>query len=115
MDHSTPRAPVLSVVLCTRDRAEPLRSALESLCRQTLPQGAFEVVLVDDGSTDSTREVARAFEPRLPLRYSRQRRQFGKAIAEFQAIQLLLADMVTDVEGARLSDAFLAMTEESQR
>ncbi len=36
------------------------------------------------------------------LRYARERRQFGKAIAEFQAIQLLLADMATGIEAARL-------------
>jgi alkylation response protein AidB-like acyl-CoA dehydrogenase len=36
------------------------------------------------------------------LKYSQERRQFGKAIAEFQAIQLLLADMATEVESARL-------------
>ncbi len=36
------------------------------------------------------------------LRYSRERRQFGKSISEFQAIQLLLADMVTNIEAARL-------------
>jgi len=36
------------------------------------------------------------------LRYSRERRQFGKSISEFQAIQLLLADMATEIEAARL-------------
>jgi len=36
------------------------------------------------------------------LRYSRTRKQFGKPIAEFQAIQLLLADMATETEAARL-------------
>jgi len=35
------------------------------------------------------------------LRYSRQRRQFGKAISSFQAIQFMLADMATKVEAAR--------------
>ena len=34
--------------------------------------------------------------------YSRHRRQFGKAISEFQAIQLLLAEMATEIEAARL-------------
>jgi alkylation response protein AidB-like acyl-CoA dehydrogenase len=34
--------------------------------------------------------------------YARQRKQFGKAIAEFQAIQFKLADMATQVEAARL-------------
>lgn len=32
----------------------------------------------------------------------RQRRQFGQAIAEFQGVQWLLADMATDIEAARL-------------
>jgi len=34
--------------------------------------------------------------------YAKQRRQFGKAISEFQAIQFKLADMATEVEAARL-------------
>jgi butyryl-CoA dehydrogenase len=36
------------------------------------------------------------------VRYACARRQFGKAIADFQAIQLLLADMVTELEAARM-------------
>jgi acyl-CoA dehydrogenase len=36
------------------------------------------------------------------LRYSRERRQFGRAIAEFQGIQFKLADMATELEAARL-------------
>jgi alkylation response protein AidB-like acyl-CoA dehydrogenase len=36
------------------------------------------------------------------LRYSKQRKQFGKAISEFQAIQWKLADMATEIEAARL-------------
>ncbi|MPZ26855.1 MAG: acyl-CoA dehydrogenase [Micromonosporaceae bacterium] len=36
------------------------------------------------------------------LRYARQRHAFGKPIAQFQAIQLKLADMATKVQAARL-------------
>jgi hypothetical protein len=36
------------------------------------------------------------------LKYAKQRKQFGKAISEFQAIQFKLADMATQVEAARL-------------
>ena len=36
------------------------------------------------------------------LKYSKQRRQFGRPISEFQAIQHKLADMATDIEAARL-------------
>lgn len=36
------------------------------------------------------------------LRYAQERRQFGKAIAEFQGIQFLLAELGTEIEAARL-------------
>jgi alkylation response protein AidB-like acyl-CoA dehydrogenase len=36
------------------------------------------------------------------IRYAKQRKQFGKAIAEFQAIQFKIADMATQIEAARL-------------
>jgi alkylation response protein AidB-like acyl-CoA dehydrogenase len=36
------------------------------------------------------------------LRYAKERHQFGRPIAEFQAIQFKLADMATEIEAARL-------------
>lgn len=39
---------------------------------------------------------------RHSIKYAKQRKQFGKSLAEFQAIQFKLADMATDVEAARL-------------
>jgi len=36
------------------------------------------------------------------VRYSKERHQFGRAIADFQAIQFKLADMATQIEAARL-------------
>ena len=38
----------------------------------------------------------------LALAYARERKAFGQPIAEFQAIQLKLADMATEVQAARL-------------
>lgn len=36
------------------------------------------------------------------VKYSRERKQFGKAIAEFQAVQFTLAEMATQIEAARM-------------
>ncbi len=36
------------------------------------------------------------------IEYSKQRKQFGKVICEFQAIQWMLADMATEIDAARL-------------
>jgi short-chain 2-methylacyl-CoA dehydrogenase len=37
----------------------------------------------------------------LALKYAREREQFGKPIAEFQAVQFKLADMATEIEAGR--------------
>jgi butyryl-CoA dehydrogenase/short/branched chain acyl-CoA dehydrogenase len=38
----------------------------------------------------------------LAVKYSKERKQFGKAIAEFQAVQFGLAEMATQIEAARV-------------
>jgi GT2 family glycosyltransferase len=55
-----------SVILCTFNQAGLLRRALHSLANQTSPGDAFEVVVVDDGSTDGTAAVCREVAPVLP-------------------------------------------------
>lgn len=52
-----PRDPLVSVLLPVRDGARWLEEALDSLERQTFED--FEVVAVDDGSTDATGEILR--------------------------------------------------------
>jgi glycosyltransferase involved in cell wall biosynthesis len=60
--------PAASVVVPTRNRAPVLRACLASLARQTLPAERFEVVVVDNGSSDDTAAVARSFAGTLDLR-----------------------------------------------
>jgi glycosyltransferase involved in cell wall biosynthesis len=62
----------VSVVLCTLDRADYLRRALQSLAEQTLARDRFEVVVVDNGSTDDTPAVAQSFADVLALRFVRE-------------------------------------------
>ncbi|SDW62275.1 Methyltransferase domain-containing protein [Thiocapsa roseopersicina] len=64
--------PLISAVICTYNRAPLLRQALGALCAQTIGLDRFEVIVVDDGSTDDTREVAERFSGVLHLRYAYQ-------------------------------------------
>jgi glycosyltransferase involved in cell wall biosynthesis len=57
------------VIVPTYNRSALLRRTLETLARQRLPAGEFEVIVADDGSCDDTAEVARSFSGRLRLRY----------------------------------------------
>ena len=59
----------LSVILCTYNRSSLLQMSLASLVDQTLDKDSFEVIVIDDGSSDTTREVVNSFAGRLPLRY----------------------------------------------
>lgn len=53
--------PKVSVVVCTHNRADRLARCLTSLVHQSLPASDFEVVVVDDGSTDATAATCEPF------------------------------------------------------
>lgn len=60
----------VSVIIRTYNRAHLLKRALHSLARQTLSNEQFEVVVVDDGSKDSTRDLCDTMRRKRPnLRY----------------------------------------------
>jgi glycosyltransferase involved in cell wall biosynthesis len=56
----------LSVIIPTRNRAPLLRRALDSLLVQTYPADLFEVVIVDNGSSDQTASVCALFSKESP-------------------------------------------------
>lgn len=51
----------LSVVIPTKNRAELLKKALLSIVAQSLPQNQFELIIIDNGSTDHTQEIIKEF------------------------------------------------------
>ena len=48
-----------SIIICTYNRAPLLQRTLLSLSRQTLEAEQFEIIVVDDGSTDNTAEICK--------------------------------------------------------
>ena len=52
----------ISAIVCTYSNASLLRRTLDSLIKQTLPPQEYEIIVVDNNSTDNTREVVRDFE-----------------------------------------------------
>lgn len=60
---------LISMIMCTRNRANQLARVLESAAAMRVPQGVdWEFLLVDNGSTDHTAQVAQSFSDRLPIR-----------------------------------------------
>lgn len=58
--------PRFSVVIATYNRGPILEKCLRALQGQTLPASAFEIVVVDDGSTDGTGELVQRLQAEQP-------------------------------------------------
>jgi glycosyltransferase involved in cell wall biosynthesis len=54
-----PELPFVSVIIPVRNDAERLAVCLDSLARQTYPAERFEVIVIDNGSSDDSADVAR--------------------------------------------------------
>ncbi len=61
---------------------------------QVLDGGRISIAALALGMAQGAYEAA--------VKYAKQRKQFGKSISEFQAIQFKLADMATQIEAARV-------------
>lgn len=59
--------PTFSIIIPTFNRAHTILRALKSLINQTYAPGLFEIIIVDDGSTDQTQEILQRFEVRGPV------------------------------------------------
>lgn len=84
-DISGSRELPLSVVICTYNRAGLLEMTLDSLLNQTMDRDKYEIVVIDDGSSDDTKKCVESFAGRLPLRYFYQKNS-GLAAAKNHGI-----------------------------
>ena len=85
----------ISVCICTYNRCQGLRSALESVLGQQADGVRFEVIVVDNNSTDETKQVVDGFVRRghSNLRYSFEGRQ-GLSHARNAAIAVARSPLV---------------------
>jgi len=77
------------------EEGKGFRLALESLDESRITVGA-EAVGIAQAALDAS------------VSYAKERRQFGQRIANFQAIQWMLADMATQIEAARMLTYYAA-------
>src|SRR5262245_8959829 len=80
MIHSAPTQTeyhTFSVVIMTFNRAELLAKAIDSVLKQDYPQDKYELIIVDNGSTDHTPEVVERYQnaPPVPISYYVEKRQ----------------------------------------
>ncbi len=87
----------ITVVICTYNRDKFIGAALECLARQTLTPSLFEIVVVDNNSTDNTAFISKNFitaHPELNARYVLETNR-GLSFARNRGIEEAKAPIIT--------------------
>ncbi|MBI4003272.1 MAG: glycosyltransferase family 2 protein [Nitrospira defluvii] len=71
---------MLTVMISTLNRASILARTLEAYCGLQRPEGGWELIIIDNGSQDHTRQVIESFRDQLPI-VSLHESQPGKNVA----------------------------------
>jgi GT2 family glycosyltransferase len=96
--------PHLTIVMPCHNRHEALRLTLESLCQQRAAPDAFAVLVVDQASTDGSRQLVRSLETPFELGILEQDAKYGISVARnagteaarSELVLLLDADLIAD-------------------
>jgi GT2 family glycosyltransferase len=93
-----------SVIIPTRNKSRYLALTIASLARQTESRSSFEVIVVDDGSDDDTREIVAKHRADLALNYIRRAHQ-GRAAARNAAIRAAKGEILIFCDDDRITHA----------
>ncbi|MFH0793273.1 MAG: glycosyltransferase, partial [bacterium] len=97
--------PYLSILISTLNRSEFLSQLLDALVAQEPVPGSFEIVVVDNGSTDQTPEVLRDYATRYPrvVRSAVETRR-GISVARNQALEMARGEIVAFIDDDALPE-----------
>ena len=99
-------APLISAIICTHNRDEYLGAAIDSLLAQTLDR--YEVIVVDNASTDNTAAVAKARLDNPQVRYIYEE-NLGLSVARNTGARAATSDIVAYLDDdAEASPGWLA-------
>lgn len=100
--------PLVSHIICTYNRATYLSKALEALAHQNYTDfNDFEVVIINNNSTDNTRQVVDSFEmqyPHIQVIYANEEKQ-GLSNARNKAIEVSNAEWLAFLDDDAYVDA----------
>ncbi|MFA7245500.1 MAG: glycosyltransferase [Candidatus Magasanikbacteria bacterium] len=93
----------ITVAICTYNRSYLLKKVLESLVNQTVKKDFFEVLVVDNNSSDNTREVVKIFESLLSLKYVFENKQ-GLSYARNRAIKNCQTEYISFIDDDSIAE-----------
>lgn len=63
------KEPAISIIVCTHNRAGHLEKCIDALFTQSVDDAVYEVLVVDNGSTDETQNICDRYTSRKNFRY----------------------------------------------
>ena len=109
---------LVSVIITTKNEEKNIQNCLNSVMQQTFPQGEIEMIVVDNSSTDGTKEIARKYTEKVfdwgPERSAQRNfgvgKSSGKYILYLDADMTLSSDVIREcVEKMENNDKIVAM------
>ena len=97
----------LTVIIPTKNRAAKLAATLECLCRQALDAQHFEIVVVDNGSSDQTEEALGKFVNRFPFWKVVREPTPGAAAARNRGFEVSSGEIILFLDDDILADPWL--------
>jgi glucosyl-dolichyl phosphate glucuronosyltransferase len=94
------KIPLITIAICTYNRAEYLRDTLADLQGQSADPGDFEILVINNNSADHTTEVCSDFSNRssgLSFRWVSETRQ-GLSFARNRALEEALSDVILYID-----------------
>jgi len=85
----------ISVIVRTYNSAKYVKGAIDSILQQTIQPDLYEIVVVDDGSTDNTKDILDLYKGRIRLIEEKHRgaiRALNVGIREAQGNYVILLD-----------------------
>jgi GT2 family glycosyltransferase len=95
---------VLTIVIPCHNRREALHFTLDSLCQQTFPAEDFEVIVVDQASTDGARELASTIEIPYELHLIGQDAKYGISVSRNAGVEAANSPIVLFLDADLLAD-----------
>ena len=92
--------PHISVVVAARNEEKDIEKCLQSLLKQTYPTNSYEIIIVDDGSTDKTASIVKSFSERfdnihlLSLKFDSEQKIGRKPIALAKGIAQATGEII---------------------
>ncbi len=90
--------PFVSIIIPVRNESEHIKDCLESVFKQNYPQHLFEVIVIDDYSTDNTLQLAQEFQQKNLLVLNLQQ-YLGKSGEDFPNKKKAIALGIKNAKG----------------